>query len=128
MSRAISAITLLVDDYDPAIRFFVDALDFTLVEDTPLGGGKRWVLVAPGAGGVPLLLAQASTPEQRARVGDQTGGRVALFLETDDFDRDHARMRARGVRFAEAPRQETYGTVAVFLDLAGNRWDLLQRR
>jgi hypothetical protein len=99
-----------------------------LVEDTPLGGGKRWVLVAPdgGRGGTGLLLARATTEAQKARVGDQTGGRVALFLHTDDVRRDHAAMRASGVRFLEEPRRERYGMVAVFEDLYGNRWDLLQ--
>jgi hypothetical protein len=95
------------------------------VEDRPLGGGKRWVVVRPGAGAA-LLLARADGPEQQARVGDQTGGRVFLFLHTDDFARDHALFRSRGVRFREAPREEPYGVVAVFEDLYGNRWDLLE--
>lgn len=116
--------TLVVRDYDEAIRFYVEGLGFTLVEDTPQEG-KRWVVVSAG-GGASLLLAEATTEEQKARVGDQTGGRVGFFLETDDFARDHAAMSARGVRFAEAPREEDYGTVAVFLDLYGNRWDLLE--
>ena len=119
--------TVLVRDYDEAIAWFTAALGFVLVEDTDLGGGKRWVLVAPDAGpGTCLLLARASTPAQALRVGDQTGGRVALFLHTDDFARDHEKMRQRGVRFVEQPRVEAYGTVAVFEDLYGNRWDLLQ--
>jgi catechol 2,3-dioxygenase-like lactoylglutathione lyase family enzyme len=102
-------------------------LGFTLIEDTPLDAVKRWVLVAPpGARETCLLLAKAASPEQAARVGDQTGGRVFLFLHTDDFTRDYERMRARGVRFREAPREEAYGIVAVFEDLYGNRWDLLQ--
>jgi catechol 2,3-dioxygenase-like lactoylglutathione lyase family enzyme len=128
VSRSIAAVTLLVEDYDAAISFFADALGFTLVENRPMDVGKRWGLVAPVAdGGSRLLLAKASTPEQHARIGDQTGGRVALILETDDFNCDHARMLRHGVRFLEAPRHEAYGIVAVFLDLVGNRWDLLQR-
>lgn len=124
--RRIGAVTFLVNDYDEAIAWFRDALGFALVEDTPLGGGKRWVLVSPGDRGTPLLLAEASTDEQRARIGDQTGGRVGFFLHTDDFARDHARMRAAGVRFNEEPRHEAYGTVAVFEDLCGNLWDLIE--
>jgi predicted enzyme related to lactoylglutathione lyase len=119
-------ITLVVHDYDEAIRFYVDAVGFTLREDADLGGGKRWVVVAPRDGGTGLLLAKASGAEQEARVGDQTGGRVAFFLETADFAADHARMTAAGVRFLEEPRHEPYATVAVFEDLYGNRWDLLQ--
>jgi catechol 2,3-dioxygenase-like lactoylglutathione lyase family enzyme len=100
---------------------------FSLVEDTPLNDIKRWVLVTPpGAREACLLLAKAASPEQAARVGDQTGGRVFLFLHTDDFDRDYERMRARGVRFREEPRDEPYGRVVVFEDLYGNRWDLLE--
>ena len=128
MNPRIGNVTLVVDDYDAAIAFYTGALGFDLVEDTPLDADKRWVRVAPAGGGTALLLAQASDEAQRARVGDQTGGRVGFFLETDDFARDHAAMRARGVRFAEAPRVEAYGTVAVFLDLYGNRWDLVQQR
>ena len=119
-------VTLVVRDYDEAIRFYVDAVGFTLREDTDLGDGKRWVVVGPADGGAGLLLARAGGPEQSARIGDQTGGRVAFFLETDDFARDHARMAAAGVRFLEEPRHEPYATVAVFEDLYGNRWDLLQ--
>jgi catechol 2,3-dioxygenase-like lactoylglutathione lyase family enzyme len=125
-------ITLVVRDYDEAIAFFVDTLGFELIEDTPLGEGKRWVRVrAPGSGamgGASLLLARAATPEQQARVGNQTGGRVFLFLETDDCRRDYERWRAQGVRFTGAPRKEAYGTVVVFEDLYGNRWDLVQPR
>ena len=117
-------VTLVVRDYDEAIRFYVDGLGFTLVEDTPQED-KRWVVVSAG-GGASLLLAQASSEEEKARVGDQTGGRVGFFLNTDDFDRDYARMTAFGVRFLEMPRDEVYGRVAVFEDLYGNRWDLLQ--
>ncbi len=125
--RSFGAVTLLVRDYDEAIAWFTAALGFVLVEDTDQGGGKRWVLVAPDFGpGTRLLLARAITPAQALRVGDQTGGRVALFLHSDDFARDHAAMRERGVRFVEQPRTEAYGTVAVFEDLYGNRWDLLQ--
>ena len=124
--RRIGAVTFLVRDYDEAIAWFRDALGFRLVEDTPLGGDKRWVLVAPGNGGTPLLLAEASSETQRARIGDQTGGRVAFFLHTDDFVRDHARMSAASVIFREAPRHEAYGTVAVFEDLYGNLWDLIE--
>ena len=98
------------------------------MEDTPPAGGKRWVVVRPPGGGTALLLARAANPEQAARVGDQTGGRVFLFLRTDDFWRDYQDMQSRGVRFAEGPREEAYGTVAVFLDLYGNRWDLVQPR
>jgi catechol 2,3-dioxygenase-like lactoylglutathione lyase family enzyme len=116
--------TLLVRDYDEAIRFFTDALGFALVDDADLGGGKRWVIVAAPGGGE-LLLPRASTPEQQARIGDQTGGRVAFFLHTDDFARDHTNMVAAGIRFREPPRREAYGTVAVFEDLYGNAWDLI---
>jgi Predicted enzyme related to lactoylglutathione lyase len=123
-SLALSA--LVVRDYDEAIAFFVGALGFGLSSDRDMGGGKRWVVVTPPGSQGGLLLAKAATPEQEARIGDQTGGRVGFFLHTDDFDRDHARMTAAGVRFLEAPRREPYATVAVFEDLYGNRWDLLQ--
>jgi catechol 2,3-dioxygenase-like lactoylglutathione lyase family enzyme len=120
-------VTLVVDDYDAAIAFFVDALGFELVEDTPQGDAKRWVVVAPAGGdGGRLLLARAADAAQRARVGDQTGGRVAFFLHSDDLERDRARMEAAGVRFLEPTRHEPYGRVAVFEDCCGNRWDLLQ--
>ena len=125
MSQLISAVALLVHDYDEAIRFFTHGLGFKVVEDTPLAPDKRWVTVRPPGSGTALLLARAADPEQTARVGDQTGGRVFLFLRMDDFWRDYHAMRERGVRFAEEPRQEGYGTVAVFLDLYGNRWDLI---
>ncbi|MEU3347291.1 VOC family protein [Streptomyces sp. NPDC006700] len=125
--RRIALITLVVDDYDEAIRFYTGALGFRLAEDAPRPDGSRWVVVEPGDGtGTALLLARARTASQQARVGDQAGGRVAFFLHTGDFARDHARMRAAGVTFLEEPRQEPYGTVAVFEDLYGNRWDLLQ--
>lgn len=127
MTRKIGAATVVVRDYDEAIAWYVRCLDFSVLADTDLGGGKRWVLVAPACdAATALLLARATAPEQSVRVGDQTGGRVFLFLHTDDFARDHARMLARGVTFREAPRREAYGTVAVFEDLYGNRWDLLQ--
>lgn len=126
--RSITHVALVVRDYDEAIAFFTGALAFRLVEDTPLGAGKRWVVVSPGDGGAFLLLARAATAEQERHVGDQTGGRVFLFLQTDDFDRDRARMLAHGVRFTEEPREESYGRVVVFLDLYGNRWDLIERR
>ena len=126
MVQSISAVTLLVADYDEALDFFTSRLRFEVVEDTPLPGGKRWLLVRPPGGGTALLLARAATPQQASRVGDEAGGRVFLFLRTDDFWRDYHDMRARGVRFTEEPREEPYGTVAVFLDLYGNRWDLVQ--
>lgn len=125
--QTIAQIALLVRDYDAAIAWYTVKLGFDLIQDTDLGGGKRWVLVAPPGGETRLLLAKAASPEQAARIGDQTGGRVFLFLQTDDFDRDHAAMAARGVKFLEAPRREAYGAVAVFEDICGNRWDLLQR-
>lgn len=129
MVSRIGSLTYLVRDYDEAIAWFTQALGFTLLEDTPLGGGKRWVRVAPpGGAGTALLLARAATPAQVETIGRQGGGRVFLFLETDDFARDHRGMRARGVRFLEEPRRESYGTVAVFEDLHGNRWDLIEPR
>jgi lactoylglutathione lyase len=128
MSQAIVQLALMVRDYDEAVRFYTEKLDFELLEDTDLGGGKRWVRVAPpGEGGAQLLLSRATTPEQAARVGNQTGDKVFLFIETDDFAHDHASMRAKGVQFIDAPRQESYGIVAVFLDLYGNKLDLIQR-
>ncbi len=126
MPSRLSLTALLVRDYDEAIGFYVGKLGFTLTADTDQGGGKRWVVVTPSAGGAGLLLAKASGPKQVARVGDPAGGRVTMFLETDDFAGDHARMRAAGVRFLEAPRHEPYGVVAVFEDLYGNRWDLIE--
>lgn len=126
--RQISSVALLVVDYDEAIAFYVGLLGFSLLEDTALGDGKRWVRVAPTEAGTALLLARADGPEQAAHTGNQTGGRVFLFLETDDFARDHALFSARGVRFLETPRFESYGTVAVFEDLYGNRWDLIEPR
>lgn len=128
MTRSIGLTTLLVRDYDEALAFFVRALRFQVREDVSLGPDKRWLVVGPEqAHGAALLLAKASTPEQQALVGNQAAGRVFLFLETGDFYDDHRHMLAQGVKFMEAPRQETYGTVAVFFDLYGNKWDLLQR-
>jgi len=124
--RSIATVTLVVRDYDEAIAFYVDAVGLTLLEDTDQGEGRRWVRVAPPGGGAALLLAKAANPDELRRVGDQTGGRVALFLETDDFARDHARMTGGGVHFLEEPRREPYGTVAVWEDLYGNQWDLIQ--
>jgi catechol 2,3-dioxygenase-like lactoylglutathione lyase family enzyme len=118
-------VTFVVPDYDAGIAFFVDKLGFDLVEDTPLGDRKRWVVVAPKGGEARLLLAAADGDAQRAAIGNQAGGRVAFFLETDDFGRDHAAFAARGVTFMEAPRREDYGTVAVFRDDFGNLWDLI---
>ncbi|MGW2384849.1 VOC family protein [Streptomyces sp. NPDC001658] len=126
--RRLALVTLVVDDYDEAIRFYTEALGFHLVEDAPRPDGSRWVVVRSDArrAGTDLLLARAKDEDQRTRVGDQTGGRVGFFLHTDDFARDHARMLAAGVTFLEEPRHEPYGSVAVFQDLYGNRWDLLQ--
>ncbi|MDT7781875.1 MAG: hypothetical protein QOF58_294 [Pseudonocardiales bacterium] len=125
----LGSVTLVVREYDEAITFYVDVLGFDLVEDTPLGDGKRWVVVRPpGAQETGVLLAKADTSDQAARIGDQTGGRVGWLLNTQAFDRDYERMRAAGVVFDEAPRHEPYGTVVVFQDLYGNRWDLIQLR
>ena len=128
MKQSIFHIALVVRDYDEAIAFFLDKLKFTLVEDTyQPEQDKRWVVVAPpGSQGVSLLLARASKPEQETRIGNQTGGRVFLFLGTDDFWRDYNRMRADGIRFVREPREEPYGVVCVFEDLYGNLWDLVQ--
>ena len=129
MDRHIATVSLLVRDYDPAIRFFVDALGFSLLEDTALGAtDKRWVVVSPGDRGAALLLARADGAAQQAAVGNQGGGRVFLFLRTDDVARDHALFQARGVYFEEALRHEPYGSVAVFRDICGNRWDLIGPR
>jgi catechol 2,3-dioxygenase-like lactoylglutathione lyase family enzyme len=126
MSMRLTLTVLLVRDYDEAIAFYVEKLGFTLTANDDQGGGKRWVVVTPSAGGAGLLLARGIGADQQARIGDQTGGRVGLFLQTDDFADDHARMSAAGVRFTETPRREPYGTVAVFEDLYGNRWDLIE--
>ena len=128
MNQHLALVTFVVRDYDEALAFFRDMLGFELVEDTPLPEeGKRWVVVAPpGGASARVLLARAATDEQRARVGDQTGGRVAFFLNTDDLARDHERLLARGVEFVREPRTERYGTVAVFRDFYGNLWDLIE--
>lgn len=128
MRRSIIHVAIVVRDYDEAIEFYTKTLDFTLVEDTyQPEQDKRWVVVAPpGSSGTSLLLARASTPEQTPFVGNQTGGRVFLFLNTDDFQRDYAALVARGVVFVREPKTESYGTVAVFKDLYGNLWDLLE--
>ncbi len=138
MQHAIVHVALVVRDYDEAIAFYTEKLGFVLVEDSHQPEqDKRWVVVAPagsggaggagGAGGTSLLLARAATPEQARFIGDQAGGRVFLFLATDDFWRDYARMRAAGVTFVRPPTEAPYGTVAVFEDLYGNRWDLVER-
>jgi catechol 2,3-dioxygenase-like lactoylglutathione lyase family enzyme len=127
MPQTLGQVALLVRHYDEAVAFFTNSLGFRVIEDTPLGDGKRWILVAPPAyTGTSLLLAEAATPEQEAQIGNQTGGRVFLFLHTDDFWSDYRRMKARNVKFLETPRREPYGTVAVFEDLYGNKWDLLE--
>ncbi len=125
--RQVGRFALVVREYDEAIRFYVDRLDFVLVEDTDLGNEKRWVRVAPSAGATTdILLARATTPEQESRIGNQAGGRVFLFFETDDFARDFEAYRKRGVRLVREASHETYGTVAVFADLYGNLFDLIQ--
>ena len=125
--QQIGSVALVVANYDDAIAFYTQKLGFDLIEDTELGNGKRWVLVSPpNSNGTHLLLAQASTQQQLEAVGNQTGGRVFLFLHSNDFWRDYELMQKNGVRFNEQPREETYGTVVVFEDLYGNKWDLLQ--
>lgn len=127
--RYLGCIAVVVRDYDEAIDWYTRSLGFVLIEDNPLAEGKRWVLVAPSPSSqTRILLARAVNPDQSAAIGRQSGGRVFLFLHTDDFARDHEAFRARGVRFLEAPRDEPYGRVAVFEDLYGNRWDLLEPR
>jgi catechol 2,3-dioxygenase-like lactoylglutathione lyase family enzyme len=129
MGQAIAHVAIVVRDYDEAIAYYTNALGFDLVEDTSLGAGKRWVLVRPpGSDGTCLLLARAASPEQESRIGNQTGGRVFLFLHTDDFWRDYNAMKTRGVKFVQEPREEEYGTVVVFVDLFGNKWDLVERK
>jgi len=130
MKQHLGLVALVVRDYDEAIAFFVGRLGFRLIEDSPVPAqAKRWVVIAPpGAGGAHLLLARAASPEQESRIGNQTGGRVFLFLYTDDFWRDYRAYSERGVAFVRPPSDEPYGTVAVFLDLYGNRWDLVQLR
>lgn len=124
----LSAVALVVPDYDAAIAFYTGPMGFTLAEDIDQGEGKRWVTVQPPGGQTRLLLAQAATPDQQAAIGNQTGGRVGFFLSVEDFDAEHARMSAAGIRFLETPRDEPYGKVAVFEDAFGNRWDLIQYR
>jgi catechol 2,3-dioxygenase-like lactoylglutathione lyase family enzyme len=127
MNQHIAHIALVVDNYDDAIEFYTKKLNFTLIEDTKLSETKRWVMVAPkGQGQCCLLLAQAATEEQKSRVGNQTGGRVFLFLYTDDFWRDYNNMLEQQIHFVRPPQKEPYGTVAVFEDLYGNLWDLIE--
>lgn len=129
MNQRITHIALVVRDYDEAVAYYTQVLGFQLLEDTRIDENKRWVLVAPpGDTATSLLLARAATPEQQSRIGNQTGGRVFLFLHTDDFQRDYRTFQERGVHFVETPRHEAYGTVAVFEDLYGNRWDLIEYR
>jgi catechol 2,3-dioxygenase-like lactoylglutathione lyase family enzyme len=129
VSETLAGVTLVVREYDEAIEYFTRALGFGVVENAPLPGGKRWVLVAPEGSRAPsILLARAATPEQERAIGNQAGGRVAFFLHTSDFQRTYERMRERGVEFLEGPRAERYGTVAVFADLYGNKWDLIEPR
>lgn len=129
MAQHLGAVALLVRDYDEAIAFYTQKLGFRLLEDTDLGHGKRWVVVAPAnPPATSLLLAQAATPEQAQHIGNQAGGRVWLFLHTTDFWTDYQRLLANGVHFREEPRTEAYGTVAVFEDCYGNKWDLLEMR
>ena len=127
MNRKLGYVSLIVPGYDEAKDYYSRALGFEIREDTDLGDGKRWVVIAPGQGdGTSLVLAEAKTEEEKAAIGNQGAGRVWLFLHTDDFHRDHWRFQANGVRFLEKPREEEYGTVAVFEDRYGNKWDLLQ--
>jgi catechol 2,3-dioxygenase-like lactoylglutathione lyase family enzyme len=127
MPQSIAHLTLVVQNYDEALAFYTQKLGFELLQDIPLPDNKRWILVAPAnSRSAALLLAEAATPEQSLAIGNQTGGRVFLFLHTDDFWRDYNAYQSRGVRFLETPREESYGTVAVFEDLYGNKWDLLQ--
>ena len=123
----LTQLAIVVRDYDEAIQYYTKTLGFTLVEDTPQPG-KRWVVVRPPKGAVTLLLARAKNASEEARIGNQTGGRVFLFLDTDDFDRDYGALKSRGVKFIEEPRNESYGKVVVFEDLYGNKWDLVGRR
>ena len=127
MHQKLALISLVVNDYDEAIQFYTEKLNFDLVEDTEMSPSKRWVIVAPkGSQGCSLLLAKAANEEQQSRVGNQTGGRVFLFLYTDDFWRDYQLMLEKGVEFTEKPREEVYGTVVVFKDLYGNLWDFIE--
>ena len=127
MQQYLAGISLVVNDYDEAIDFYTRKLSFTLLEDTRMSDTKRWVVIAPpGSTGCTLLLAKAANDAQKAVVGNQTGGRVFLFLHTDNFDRDYNQMQEAGIEFIESPRQEVYGKVVVFVDLYGNRWDLIE--
>ena len=129
MLRTLFQVAIVVRDYDEAIDFYCSVLGFELVEDTPVSATKRWVVVRPRGGpGADLLLARAATPLQSSRIGDQTGGRVFLFLQTDDLPRDYRALRSAGVHFVREPRNEPYGSVAVFQDLYGNLWDLIEPR
>ncbi|MEM9324731.1 MAG: VOC family protein [Bacteroidota bacterium] len=129
MKQYIDKLALLVSDYQEAIDYYCEILQFELIENTSMGEGKRWVVVRPPGGmGPALLLAKAKNEEQASAVGNQTGGRVFLFLHTDDFWRDYRRMQIAGVDFTEEPREEEYGTVIVFRDLYGNKWDLIERK
>jgi catechol 2,3-dioxygenase-like lactoylglutathione lyase family enzyme len=126
MNQRIAHISIVVDDYDEAIKFYTDRLNFQLIEDTVLSETKRWVLISPpGSSSCSLLLAKAANDEQRSRIGNQTGGRVFLFLQTDDFWRDYKNMVEKKIVFIREPVEETWGTVAVFKDLYGNLWDLI---
>lgn len=126
MNQQISHISLVVDDYDQAIKYYTEKLNFRLIEDTQLSETKRWVLIAPTGGDCCLLLAKAANEEQKSRIGNQTGGRVFLFLTTDNFKRDYENLKANGVTIVREPSIEEYGTVAVFSDLYGNLWDLIE--
>ncbi len=128
MAQQITSLALVVRDYDEAIRYFVDKVGFELIEDIPMEPGKRWVVVRPAGSSTGLLLAKAKNDQQLSRVGDQTGGRVFLFIETDSFDDDYRRMQSVGIEFTEEPRHEAYGKVVVWKDLYGNKWDLIQRK
>lgn len=130
MKRFLSLVSIVVEDYDEAIDYYTGVLNYVLTEDTYLPGqNKRWVVVSPSAeASTSLLLARANDEDQKKAIGNQTGGRVFLFLETDDFQRDYNSMKAKGVQFLEQPRNESYGTVVVFKDLYGNKWDLIERK
>ena len=129
MKQQIGSVTFLVKDYDEAIEFFVNKLQFDLIEDSQLNETKRWVVVSPkGSSGTSLLLAKATTEEQERSVGNQTGGRVAFFLHTDNFNRDYDRMMGKGVNFLESPREEKFGRVVIFQDLYGNKWDFIEQK
>ncbi len=128
MGMHFALVTVVVKELDEAKAWYTDRLSFSLIEDTDLGGGKRWLVLSPGGGGTDILLAEAKNDAVRGAIGNQTGGRVFMFLATDDFARHHAAMIAKGVKFREAPRHEPYGTVAVFEDLYGNLFDLIERK